>query len=124
MRADGGGGGSDGPHINLLSDAPSKSPDEIEADQAKEKAYKESLKKIPDAKVSQRSLGHRAQRCAEGSAPAKTTAAKAKTKTGSTPTSAARPYAGDRSGRLCSGSRATKRGVARIMRNKSERDDA
>jgi len=40
------------PSINLLADGPSKTPDEIEADQAREKAYKDTLKKIPDAKVS------------------------------------------------------------------------
>ena len=40
------------PKLNLLSDTPSKTPDELEAEEAKDKAYKESLKKIPDAKVS------------------------------------------------------------------------
>jgi hypothetical protein len=39
------------PHINLLSDGPSKTPDELEAEAARDKAYKESLKKIPDAKT-------------------------------------------------------------------------
>ena len=38
--------------VNLLSDQPSKTPDQNEAEQAKEKAYKESLRKIPDAKAS------------------------------------------------------------------------
>jgi hypothetical protein len=79
----GGGGGSEGPHMNLLSDAPSKSPDEIEADQAKEKAYKESLKKIPDAKGGNDPWGA-VRSDAPKSAPTKSTsAAKAKTKTGS-----------------------------------------
>lgn len=45
------GGGSDSPHVNLLADTPSKTPEEREAEAAKEKAYKESLKKIPDAKA-------------------------------------------------------------------------
>jgi hypothetical protein len=40
------------PHINLLTDAPSKTEEQIEQEQTKDKAYKESLKKIPDAKVS------------------------------------------------------------------------
>jgi hypothetical protein len=80
----GGGGGGDGPHINLLADAPSKSPDEIEADQAKEKAYKDSLRKIPDAKVSNDPWGTVRSDAPKAAAPAKTTsAAKAKTKTGS-----------------------------------------
>ena len=48
------------PHVNLLTDTPSKTPEEKEQDAIKEKAYKDSLKKIPDAKAA-RSLGHRAQ---------------------------------------------------------------
>lgn len=43
---------SGAPHINLMADGPSKSPEEKEADAAREKAYKETLKKIPDAKGS------------------------------------------------------------------------
>ena len=46
------GAQSEAPHINLLSDQPSKTPDEVEADKAKDKAYRESLRKIPDAKAS------------------------------------------------------------------------
>jgi hypothetical protein len=81
-----GGGGGDGPHLNMLADTPSKSPEEIEADQEKQKAYKESLKKIPDAKGTTDPWG--AVRSDAKAAPAKTaTAAKAKTtakaKTGS-----------------------------------------
>ncbi len=83
MGGGGGGGGSEGPHMNLLSDAPSKSPDEIEADQAKEKAYKELLKKIPDAKGGNDPWGA-VRSDAPKSPPTKSTsAAKAKTKTGS-----------------------------------------
>jgi hypothetical protein len=41
----------DSPHINLMADGPSKTDDEKAADAAREKAYKETLKKIPDAKV-------------------------------------------------------------------------
>jgi hypothetical protein len=40
------------PQINLLADKPSKTPEEKEAEEARDKAYKESLKKIPDAKGS------------------------------------------------------------------------
>jgi hypothetical protein len=43
--------GGESPHVNLLTDAPSKTPEEKEAEAANEKAYKESLKKIPDAKA-------------------------------------------------------------------------
>ena len=77
------GGGGDSPHINLMSDTPSKTPDEIEADQEKQKAYKESLKKIPDAKASNDPWGT-VRSDAPKAAPSKTTTtAKAKTKTGS-----------------------------------------
>ena len=75
------GGGGDGPHINLLSDQPSKSPDEIEADQQKQKAYKDSLKKIPDAKTSTDPWGVVRSDAPKAAAPAKTAAtAKAKPK--------------------------------------------
>jgi hypothetical protein len=40
------------PNINLLADAPSKTPEELEREAAQQKAYKESLRKIPDAKAS------------------------------------------------------------------------
>lgn len=40
------------PNINLLADGPSKTQDEKDAEEARDKAYKETLKKIPDAKVS------------------------------------------------------------------------
>src|SRR5258708_24935335 len=40
------------PNVNLIPELTSKSPEEKEQDAIKEKAYKESLKKIPDAKVS------------------------------------------------------------------------
>ncbi len=41
------------PSINLLQDnTPTKTPEEQEADQAREKAYKDTLRKIPDAKTS------------------------------------------------------------------------
>jgi len=46
------GCGGDGPHINIMADSPSKTPDELEAEQRRNQAYKDSLKKIPDAKGS------------------------------------------------------------------------
>jgi hypothetical protein len=39
------------PKLNLLQDKPSKTDDEKAAESAQEKAYKESLKKIPDQKA-------------------------------------------------------------------------
>jgi hypothetical protein len=76
--------GSDGPHINLLADQPTKSPDEIEADQEKQKAYKDSLRKIPDAKTSNDPWGVVRSDAPKAAPSAKTaTTAKAKAKTGS-----------------------------------------
>ena len=40
------------PHVNLLTDTPTKTQEEKDADAVKEKAYRESLRKIPDAKTS------------------------------------------------------------------------
>jgi hypothetical protein len=40
------------PNINLMPEFQSKSPEEKEQDAVKDKAYRESLKKIPDAKAS------------------------------------------------------------------------
>jgi hypothetical protein len=39
------------PKLNLLQDKPGKTQEEKDADDAQQKAYKESLKKIPDAKA-------------------------------------------------------------------------
>ncbi len=70
------------PHVNLLSDtSPAKTQEQIEADQAREKAYKDSLRKIPDAKPGDPWGNVRSD--APKAAPTKSTAAKAKTKTGS-----------------------------------------
>jgi hypothetical protein len=74
------------PNINLLADQPGKTPEEKEADEAKEKAYKESLKKIPDAKVSSDPWGGVRSTDAPKTPAAKTTAsAKPKAKTGNNP---------------------------------------
>ncbi len=40
------------PNINLIPELQSKTPEEKEAEAVRDKAYKESLKKIPDAKTS------------------------------------------------------------------------
>ena len=66
------------PNINLLPELQSKSPEEKEADAIKEKAYRESLRKIPDAKASNDPWG-----TVRSEAP-KAAPAKPKTKTGST----------------------------------------
>jgi hypothetical protein len=70
------------PNINLLADAPSKTPEQIEQEQARDKAYKESLKAIPDAKTSTDPWGN--VRSDAKSAPAKSTAAKPKSTTTAT----------------------------------------
>jgi hypothetical protein len=40
------------PNINLIPELASKTPEEKEKEAAEQKAYRESLRKIPDAKVS------------------------------------------------------------------------
>ena len=68
------------PNVNLIPEIPSKTPEEKEADAIKDKAYRESLRKIPDAKTSSDPWGTvRAVDAPKTSAPAKP-----KTKTGST----------------------------------------
>jgi hypothetical protein len=65
------------PNINLLPEFQSKTPEQKEADAVREKAYRESLKRIPDAKTSNDPWGN--VRAAE----TPKTPAKPKTKTGS-----------------------------------------
>src|SRR4051794_16416793 len=66
------------PNINLLPEFQSKTPEEKEADAIKDKAYRESLRKIPDAKASNDPWGNvRSTDTPKTAAPAK-----AKTKTG------------------------------------------
>ena len=67
------------PHVNLMPDFQSKTPEEKEADAIKEKAYRESLRKIPDAKTSNDPWG-----TVRSTEAPKATSAKPKTKTGST----------------------------------------
>jgi hypothetical protein len=74
------------PNINLLADQPSKTQEEKDADAAREKAYKETLKKIPDAKVSSDPWGGVRSTDAPKTPAAKATAsAKPKSKTGGNP---------------------------------------
>ncbi|MGY8636777.1 hypothetical protein RAD15_30340 [Bradyrhizobium sp. 14AA] len=40
------------PNLNLLQEGPGKTPEEKAADAERERAYKETLKKIPDSKAS------------------------------------------------------------------------
>ena len=68
------------PNVNLIPELQSKTPEEKEAEAARDKAYKESLKKIPDAKTSSDPWG--AVRSTDAPKPA-AAPAKPKTKTGS-----------------------------------------
>jgi hypothetical protein len=73
------------PDINLIPEARSKSPEEIEQEKANEKAYKESLKKIPDAKASNDPWGSvRGADAPKTDKVEKRAPAKPRTKTGST----------------------------------------
>jgi hypothetical protein len=68
------------PNINLIPELQSKTPEEKAADEQRDKAYKDSLRKIPDAKTSSDPWGTvRAVDAPKASAPAKP-------KTGSTQT--------------------------------------
>jgi len=71
------------PNINLIPELQSKSPEEKEQDAIKDKAYKESLKKIPDAKTSSDPWGTVRSNEAAKTTDSKAAAPKAKTKTGS-----------------------------------------
>ena len=67
------------PNVNLIPELQSKTPEEKEQEAAQQKAYRESLKKIPDAKAPSDPWG--SVRSADTP---KTPAAAKKTKTGST----------------------------------------
>jgi hypothetical protein len=70
------------PHINMMPDVKSKTPEEIQQDKINEQAYKDSLRKIPDAKASSDPWG--SVRGADAPKPEKSTQTKPRTKTGST----------------------------------------
>ena len=68
------------PNVNLIPELQSKTPEEKEAEAVRDRAYKDSLRKIPDAKVSSDPWGSvRGAEAPKASAPAKP-----RTKTGST----------------------------------------
>jgi hypothetical protein len=69
------------PNINLMPEFQSKTPEEKEADAIKDKAYKDSLRKIPDAKASSDPWG--TVRSTEAPRDSTKTAAPKKSKTGS-----------------------------------------
>lgn len=66
------------PNINIIPETPSKTPEEKEADEVREKAYRDSLRKIPDAKTSSDPWG------TVRSVDAPKTPVKPRTKTGTT----------------------------------------
>ena len=71
------------PKLNLLADKPGKTEDEKNAEAAQEKAYKDSLKKIPDQKAPSDPWG--TVRSTDTPAAAKSaSSAKAKPKAGAT----------------------------------------
>lgn len=70
------------PNINLMPEVQSKTPEEKEQDAVRDKAYKDSLRKIPDAKTSSDPWGGVRNDAPKAAAP-KTAAPKPKTKTGS-----------------------------------------
>jgi hypothetical protein len=65
------------PNVNLIPELQSKTPEEKAAEEERDKAYRDSLRKIPDAKVSNDPWGN--VRGTDAPKPA----AKPKTKTGS-----------------------------------------
>jgi hypothetical protein len=70
------------PNINLLQEGPGKTEDEKAADVERDRAYKETLKKIPDAKVSNDPWGSMRSdppKAAAPKAPASASAKKPKT---------------------------------------------
>jgi len=69
------------PSINLMPEVQSKTPEEKEREAEQQKAYKESLKKIPDAKTASDPWGN-----VRTEAPKPVAPAKPRTKTGSTQT--------------------------------------
>ena len=71
----------DTPHINMAPQDVSKSPEEKAAEEERDKAYKESLKKIPDARTASDPWG--GVRSADAPKTGPKAATKPKTKTGS-----------------------------------------
>ena len=72
------------PNINLIPELQSKSPEEKEQEAQQQKAYKESLKKIPDAKTSSDPWGNVRSVDTPKDTPKASAPVKSRTKTGST----------------------------------------
>ena len=72
------------PKLNLLQDKPSNTQDELDAEKAQDKAYKDSLKKIPDQKAPADPWG--TVRSNEAPAPAKSASSPKKKSTASSGT--------------------------------------
>lgn len=70
------------PNINIIPETPGKTQDQIEQEKAQEKAYKDSLHKIPDAKASSDPWGD--VRSTDAPKAEKRAQPKPRTKTGST----------------------------------------
>jgi hypothetical protein len=66
------------PDINLIPELVSKTPEEKAADEARDKAYRDSLRKIPDAKASSDPWGN----VRSADAPRTSARAKSRSKTG------------------------------------------
>jgi hypothetical protein len=74
------------PQINLMPELPTKTQEEKDADEVRDKAYRESLKKIPDAKTSADPWGNvRSDPPKASATTAPKTPAKPKTKTATNP---------------------------------------
>lgn len=71
------------PNINMMPEVQSKTPEEKEQDAIKDKAYKDSLRKIPDAKASSDPWGTVRNNDTPKAAAKAAAPAKPKTKTGS-----------------------------------------
>ena len=72
------------PSMNLIPETVSKTPEQKEAEEARDKAYKESLKKIPDAKAPADPWGTVRSDAPKSDTPKTSATTKTKTKTGST----------------------------------------
>jgi hypothetical protein len=71
------------PNINLMPEMQSKTPEQIEAEKERDKAYQESLHKIPDAKGSSDPWGSVRSDTPQASAKSAKAPAKPRIKTGS-----------------------------------------
>lgn len=71
------------PQINLMPEVKSKTPEQIEAEKERDRAYQDSLRKIPDAKGSSDPWGTVRSDTPQASARSTKTPAKPRIKTGS-----------------------------------------